>query len=323
MHPKRRNLLRTLRHESPDHVPYAGEGSFALVDYPGRKPPRVGLDAWGVTWAPLPADYQAGTGEPAESYPSAPAAASVAELLAQPIPEPPSTAFAGSLVSIAQDECLAVGEHPAGPLDRFSSLLGAEQAMLALARDPEACRLALERIADHHVAIARAYLAAGVEAGWLADDYAGASGPFLSPRLWRRAILPGLARIIAVYRDAGAPVFFHTCGRAEAFIPDLLDAGVTAFNLESDLYDLPALKAQYGTRTAQRPFGIGFYGGVPARTLLEGSPQDVTETVRGAIEALGRDGGLVLAPDQPLLYPAANSEAFIAAARQYGCGSGP
>lgn len=312
MHPNKRNLLRALRHEKPDHVPYAGEGAFALVDYPGRKPPRSGLDAWGVAWAPLPADYQAGAGEPAESYPAAPAAASVAELLARPCPEPPPlAAVTASLARVAREECLAVGEHPAGPLDRFSALLGTEQALLALAREPEACRLALERIADHHVAVARAYLAAGAEAGWLADDYAGANGPFLSPRLWRRLILPGLARIIAVYREAGAPVFFHTCGRAEAFIPDLLDAGVTAFNLESDVCALPALKAQYGAR-------IAFYGGVPTRTLLEGPPAAVAEAVRLAVAALGRDGGLVLAPDQPLLYPAENWTAFIAAAQHYG-----
>lgn len=94
---------------------------------------------------------------------------------------------------------------------------------------------------------------------------------------------------------------------------------MTAFNLESDLNDLPALKAQYSAHTAQRPPGIGFYGGVPTRTLLEGAPEDVAEAVRLAVATLGRDGGLVLAPDQPLLYPAANSEAFIAAARRYGC----
>lgn len=319
MHPNKRNLLRALRYDKPDHVPYVGEGAFALVDYPGRKPPRVGHDAWGVAWAPLPEDYRAGDNEPAESHPVVPAASSVAEILARPFPEPPPlAAFATSLAQIARDECLTIGEHPAGLLDRFSALLGAEQAMLALARDPEACRLALERIADHHVGIARAYLAAGAEAGWLADDYAGGNGPFLSPRLWRRLILPGLARIIAVYRDAGAPVFFHTCGRAAAFIPDLLDAGVTAFNLESDLCDLPGLKAQHGARPAQRPWGISFYGGVPTRTLLEGPPEAVAEAVRGAIAALGRDGGLVLAPDQPLLYPAENWAAFVAAARSYG-----
>lgn len=312
MHPNKHNLLRALRHEGPDHIPYAGEGAFALVDYAGRKPPRSGRDTWGVTWAPLPPEYQAGSNEPAESYPETPAAGSLAELLALPFPDPPPpAAFAAALAGVAADERLAIGEHPAGPLGRFSTLLDAEQALLALVRDPEGSLAVLDRIADHHVRIAEAYLAAGAEAGFLADDYAGVHGPFFNPRLWRRLVLPGLARIIAVYREAGMPVFFHTCGRAEAFIPDLLDAGVTAFNLESDLYDLPGLKARYGAR-------IGLYGGVPTRTMLEGTPDDVTEAVRAAIAAFGYTGGLVLAPDQPLLYPAANVEAFTAAAGLYG-----
>lgn len=313
------NLLRALRHDAPDHVPYAGEGSFVLVDYIGRKPPRAGRDEWGVTWAPLPPTYHVGEGEPAESYPAVPAAGSLAELLARRWPEPPpAQAFTAALVGVARAECLAIGQHPAGPLDRFCALLGAERALLALASTPEPCGLALTRIADYHVAIARAYLAAGAEAGWLADDYAGHGGPLISPKLWRRLILPGLARIIAVYRDAGAPVFFHTCGQAEAFIPDLLDAGVTAFNLESDVCDLPALKARFGSRSAQHPRGIGFYGGVPTRTLLEGTPEAVAEAVRQAIATLSQGGGLVLAPDQPLLYPAENWAAFIAAAQRYG-----
>jgi hypothetical protein len=63
-------------------------------------------------------------------------------------------------------------------------------------------------------------------------------------------ILPGLARVIAAYRQAGAPVFFHTCGQAEAFLPDLLDAGVSAFNLEAAVCDLPALKKRFGRRIA-------------------------------------------------------------------------
>ena len=76
--------------------------------------------------------------------------------------------------------------------------------MLALAAAPEACAELFRRIADYHVAVARAYLAAGVEAGWLADDYAGNDGPYLSPTMWRKLILPQLARVIAVYREAGA-----------------------------------------------------------------------------------------------------------------------
>ena len=37
-----------------------------------------------------------------------------------------------------------------------------------------------------------------------------------------------------------------------------------------------------------------------------------------AIECLGRDGGLILAPDQPLAFPPENEAALAAAAREFG-----
>ena len=37
-----------------------------------------------------------------------------------------------------------------------------------------------------------------------------------------------------------------------------------------------------------------------------------------AIERLGRDGGLILAPDQPLAFPPENEAALAAAAREFG-----
>ena len=186
-----------------------------------------------------------------------------------------------------------------------------QKALVALVAEPEAAAAVLERIADYHVAIARGYLAAGSEAAWLADDYAGSDGPYLRPALWRRLILPQMARVIAVYREAGVPVFFHTCGRAEAFVGDLLDAGVTVFNLQSEACDLSALRERYGRR-------IAFIGGIPSGLMLTGGPEDVRQAARAAIERLGRDGGLILAPDQPLAFPPENEAALAAAAREFG-----
>jgi uroporphyrinogen decarboxylase len=306
------NLLRAIRHEDPSHVPYAGEGAYRILDHHGRKPPREGIDEWGVQWTPLPETYIVGTGEPLDSYPVAPRATSAAELrrLAFPDPNDPSL-FAGLAGSADQRLALVIGQHPAGILDRFLLLLGMQRGLTALLTEPEASGEALERMADYHAGLARGYIAAGVEAAWLADDYAGQDGPYIRPALWRRMILPALARVIAVYREAGLPIFFHTCGQAEAFVPDLLDAGAGVLNLQSEACDLAALKARFGKR-------IAFFGGVPSQTMLLGTPGEVRRTVRSAIAALAKDGGLILAPDQPLAYPAANLSALVEAAREYG-----
>ena len=306
------NLLRALYHAEPHHVPWVGEHALRLVDHLGRKPPRSGADDWGVTWAPLPTSYQVGAGEPAESYPVAHPASTAADALALRFPDPAAPGlFDGLLDGIDRSETLIVGQHGAGPFDRFVQLLGIPAAMLALLREPGVSADVMNGIAEYHVGIARGYLAAGTEAGWLADDYAGDGGPLISPVLWRKLVLPAIARIITVYRETGAPVFFHTCGRAEAFIPDLLEAGVTAFNLQSDVCDLAGLKARFGRR-------IAFCGGVPSDLMLRGTPDQVREIARHAMRSLGREGGLILAPDQPLAFPPENVSALDEAARQEG-----
>ena len=80
------NLLKALHRTGPSHVPFAGEGAYRLVDHVGRKPPRAGRDEWGVVWAPLPASYEPGPAEPAESYAVTHPAQSVTEALALPLP---------------------------------------------------------------------------------------------------------------------------------------------------------------------------------------------------------------------------------------------
>jgi uroporphyrinogen decarboxylase len=306
------NLLRALYHAGPDHVPWAGEGVLRLVDHVGRKPPRSGVDDWGVTWAPLPASYRVAAGEPAESYPIAHPASTAAEALTLRFPDSAAPGlFAGLLDGIDRSRVLVVGQHGAGPFDRFVQLLGMPAAMIALLKEPEASADVMNHIAEYHVGIARGYLAAGTEAGWLADDYAGDGGPLINPVLWRKRVLPAIARIITVYREAGAPVFFHTCGRAEAFVQGLLEAGVTALNLQSELCDLAGLKAQFGRQ-------IAFYGGVPSDLMLCGTTGAVCEAARHAMRSLGSAGGLILTPDQPLAFPPENMSALDEVARQEG-----
>ena len=306
------NLLKAIYHHSPDHVPYAGEGAYRLVNHVGRRPPRAGCDEWGVTWAPLPASYEVGPSEPAESYPVAHPARTIGEALALPLPLGCDAAsFAGLFDRQVMAQTLLIGQHGPGLLDRFTLLLGMQQALVALVAESAAAAAVIERITDYHVAVARAYLAAGSEAAWLADDYAGSDGPYLRPALWQRLILPQWARIIAVYREAGVPVFFHTCGRAEAFVDDLLDAGVNVFNLQSEACDLAALRERYGRR-------IAFIGGVSSGLMLTGGPDDVRRAARAAIATLGQGGGLILAPDQPLAFPPENEAALSAAAREFG-----
>ena len=177
------NLLKAIYHQGPSHVPFAGEGAYRLVDHVGRKPPRAGRDEWGVVWAPLPASYELGPAEPAESYAVEHPARSVAEALALPLPLGCDAAcFAGLFDRQDAAQTLLIGQHGSGLLDRFILLLGMQKALVALVAEPEAAAAVLERIADYHVAIARGiWLRAARPPGWPTTTR-GATAPICAPR---------------------------------------------------------------------------------------------------------------------------------------------
>jgi uroporphyrinogen-III decarboxylase len=57
---------------------------------------------------------------------------------------------------------------------------------------------------------------------------------------------------------------------------------------------------------------------IPCQTMLTGTPDEIRHSVRSAIATLTGGGGLILAPDQPLTYPAENLSAMVEAAQEYG-----
>jgi len=51
---------------------------------------------------------------------------------------------------------------------------------------------------------------------------------------------------------------------------------------------------------------------------MTGTPEEVRAAARAAIETLSQEGGLILAPDQPLAFPPENEAALVETAQRYG-----
>jgi len=124
-------------------------------------------------------------------------------------------------------------------------------------------------------------------------------------------IKPRLARMFAVYRDAGLPTFMHSDGDISPIVPDLVEIGLSALNpVQPEVLDHAWLKQTFGDRLA-------FYGGVSTQTVLpHGSPAEVKAAVNSCIHTLAADGtGLVLAPSHRMMadIPMENVEALLEA----------
>jgi uroporphyrinogen decarboxylase len=167
----------------------------------------------------------------------------------------------------------------------------------------------IDRITDVQVALARRFVAVGVDGGYFGDDYGAQKGLLFSPETWRRLFKPRLARQFAVFREAGLPVLMHSDGEIASILPDLVEIGLTCLNpVQPEVLDHAWLKRTFGRNLA-------FYGGVSTQTVLPyGTPDEVRAAARECVRALAPHGtGLLLAPSHRMAsdIPMANVDALL------------
>ena len=155
---------------------------------------------------------------------------------------------------------------------------------------------------------------------YLADDFATQRGLMMSPAAWRKLLKPRYARLFALGKARGLPIWFHSCGDITAVLDDLIDIGMDVWETVQ-LHALPMspadLKRRYGAR-------LTFFGAVNTQRLPFATVQEVTRMVIEACEALGPGGGFICGPDHHIKpdVPPANTLALFDAARQFratGC----
>jgi hypothetical protein len=146
-----------------------------------------------------------------------------------------------------------------------------------------------------------------------ADDWGSQVGLMINPKQWRQLFKPRYAEMFRLVRQAGMDVWFHSDGKINAILPDLVEIGVTVINCQNRLvgHDWIAhnLRGMVVFRTdIDRQ-----------KVLPYGSPAEVKEEVHRTLAACGTSKGGIIAcgeigPDVPL----GNVRAMYAAFREYG-----
>ncbi len=194
---------------------------------------------------------------------------------------------------------------------------GMEDLMMDFVSNPDLAECLLDQIAKRTGYLAMRYARAGVDVIQLGDDIGSQNAMMISPKTWRRFLKPRLAKIIADTKAANPDVliFYHSDGKYEAVIPDLIEIGVDILNpVQPESMEIANLKRQYGER-------LCFWGGIGVQTTMPfGTPDDVRAAVRKLMADAGDRGGLVVSPAHVLEpdVPWDNIVAFVEAARQYG-----
>jgi uroporphyrinogen-III decarboxylase len=128
----------------------------------------------------------------------------------------------------------------------------------------------------------------GYDATMNGTDWAYRSGPFMSPRMWRRYCYPALAANVRAAHQAGLLFVQHACGNNWPILEGFMEAGVDCYQSIQASAEMDLARVRAATRGR-----MALWGGVQVEHLVSGSPEEVRADVRAALE-VAKEGGFIL-----------------------------
>lgn len=193
--------------------------------------------------------------------------------------------------------------------DAMRSLKG---IMVDLRRRPEKVLAACEAIIPHNINAGIGGGGADLRFPCTAVLHRGAY-PFLNPYQWETFYWPGLKAVIEGLWTKGKRTYFFAEGDWTPYLEKIAELPDHSIIFGIDLTDAKKAKKILGGRFCLQ-------GGVPTTLLTYGTPQQVKEQVKRAIDELAGDGGFILAAGGVVMGDAKreNILAMVEAAREYG-----
>ncbi len=180
-----------------------------------------------------------------------------------------------------------------------------ERFLTRMITDPEFVHRAVDVFVGRSIAYIEALLDSGCDAVMTTDDYSSNRGPIMGPQRFREFVLPGIKRQAEAVHARGGYFIKHTDGNVWTILDALVEAGIDAWHgIQPSIgMDLRALKERYGDV-------LCFFGGVNNETLIAGTPEEVRQEVRYAIQHAAPGGGLVITSGN-VLQPGTKLENYL------------
>lgn len=193
-----------------------------------------------------------------------------------------------------------------GIYERGYAIMGFENIMCESVLNPSMVEEFFTKITDFKIEMAKQALAHGAYCLQVGDDLGTQCSTLLSPQVFRSLLKPQLKRLFAVAKDAGVPMFMHSCGWMVDYLPDLIEIGLDVWEPVQPCNDLKKIKREYGK-------DLVFWGGIDTQSLPFLKPDAVKEMAREAIHILGKGGGHIIGPSQEIMndVPLANVIALV------------
>ena len=173
----------------------------------------------------------------------------------------------------------------------------------------------LEASTEHFEKMTKALVKEKVDFIFAEDDVAFKTGLFLPPKIMKEIWIPRVARIIKPAIEADIPVLFHSDGKIDDIVEDLIEMGVDCIN-PMDPYgiDYRDYKKRFGNRVA-------LCGNIDIEfPLSKGTPEDIEKDVKEHMKVLKPGYGYVSDSSHSIVnyIPHENYIAYINSVHKYG-----
>jgi uroporphyrinogen decarboxylase len=218
-----------------------------------------------------------------------------------------------TVVRAIGDRAFVMGRADQGPFSLAALLLGIEEFLLQIAVNEQPAQL--HQLLDFCLEVTYRYAVAQMDQGaHITSIGESLSGPDVcSPKHYTAYEWPYARKLVERLRARDILLAYHICGNATAIVPQMVDTGAAVLELDYKV-DLPAVKRFcQGHTTILGPVD-------PSGVMALGTPEQVTEHCKHAIEVLAPGGGFILGPGcgLPPTTPPANIHAMVEAARRHG-----
>ena len=194
-------------------------------------------------------------------------------------------------LSLTNNEMAVIGGI-CGPFTIVYLGMGYEKLSLAIIDDPGLIIEFHEIATDFLIEAAKRIIDIGTDVIYIGEDLGFNTGPFLSPRQFRKFTFSYLKKLIRTIRERNVPVILHSDGNLNLILDDLVEMGINALNpIEANAQmDLKKIKAKYGNKICP-------IGGINNNILCNGTTEDVSKEVKRVMEIIAADPGGIPASD--------------------------
>lgn len=180
---------------------------------------------------------------------------------------------------------------------------------------PDEVRNYIDFMVEREIESIRAQASIGMKVIWGGGDLAGKNGPFCSPAVFRRILLPGYQTITALCNELGLYYVFRSDGNLWSLAHDLfVESGIHGFGeIDGEAgMDLARLKREFGHLT--------LWGNLSCSLLRNGRPENIIDAVQNCIAAAAKGGGYIFGTSNTVLpgTPPENVIIMFDAANRYG-----